>query len=177
MRQRNKSRGYTLVEVLVCSCIFFVIATLAISVMRSGANSWFTGGTSVELRNNIIRAFSVMEKELRQTNPAKLSLTSDSTSTSLVFKLPVDSDNDGTILDSSGTIEWSEDITYKLENDQIIRETPDASSVLGNNIVGLQFTRPSGSANLIQVDIEAQKDDKGGRTVTDNGQIIVKMRN
>jgi hypothetical protein len=180
----NLRSGFSLTEALVATCIFLILVNMAFITLNTGVNSWLTGGTAVEVRSEIIKAFMVMEKDLKKTTSSgtsvcALDLDSDSTDTSISFPLPAVSNSTGAILDSLGAINWAECITYELNSSgEILRKTASGGEVvIARQINSLQFTRPEGSANLIQVDITAQKTDNHGRVVSDSGQITVKMRN
>jgi type II secretory pathway pseudopilin PulG len=171
-------KGFTLMEIIFAVAIFLLLILAIFAVMGVGRGAWFTGDVSVQLRQEIIRAFTTMERELKETRPAEISLTIGTSSSSLTFKIPQDNNNDGTILDSFGNIEWSGNITYALNGaNEITRTASDLTSVLAHNIVNLQFSRPTSPVNLLQIDITAQKVSVQGRTVQDTGQITIKMRN
>jgi len=163
------------------------LVNMAFATLNTGMNSWFSGSTSVDLRSEIIKTFSTMEKDLKNTAPAQTNLASGSSATSIVFHLPQDIDGDGTIIDWNGTsplyepiIEWpAETITYELNaNNEIIRRTSSGQSrVLARNIVSLQFSRLSTMSNILQIDISAQKSDTKGRVLNDAARLIIKMRN
>ena len=171
-------RAFSLVEVLVSLIIVSILVFALFSVMDVGSNSWFSADASVQLRQEIIKVFMTMERELKETRPAQINLTSGSSSSSLTFKIPQDNDGDSTILDASGNVEWSGNIVYALNGSgQIIRTASGSSSILAQNIASLQFSRPSSALDIIQIDITAQKNSDQGRLMQDAGQIIVKMRN
>jgi len=171
-------KGFTLIEVLFGVAIFLILILAIFAVMNVGIGAWFTGDVSVELRQEIIMAFTAMEKELKETRPAQISLTIGTSSPSLTFKIPQDNNNDGTILDSFGNIEWSGNITYALNGaNEITRTASGVTSVLAHNVVNLQFSRPTSPVNLLQIDITARKVSAQGKTVQDAGQIMIKMRN
>lgn len=171
-------KGFTLIEVLFGVAIFLILILAIFAVMNVGIGAWFTGDVSVELRQEIIKAFTAMEKELKETRPAQISLTIGTSSPSLTFKIPQDNNNDGTILDSFGNIEWSGNITYALNGaNEITRTASGVTSVLAHNVVNLQFSRPTSPVNLLQIDITARKVSAQGKTVQDAGQIMIKMRN
>ncbi len=175
---RRGMKGFTLMEIIFAVAIFLLLILAIFAVMGVGRGAWFTGDVSVQLRQEIIRAFTTMERELKETRPAEISLTIGTSSSSLTFKIPQDNNNDGTILDSFGNIEWSGNITYALNGaNEITRTASDLTSVLAHNIVNLQFSRPTSPVNLLQIDITAQKVSVQGRTVQDTGQITIKMRN
>jgi prepilin-type N-terminal cleavage/methylation domain-containing protein len=171
-------KGFTLIEIIIAVGIFSLVILSVFAVMDAGRNAWFTGDVLIQLRQDIINTFGIMEKELRQTRPAQISLLINSSSPSLTFKMPHDNNGDGTILDALGNIEWSQDITYALNaNNQITRTFAGTTSVLANNIVNLQFSRPAAPFNLLQIDITARKAAITGRIIQDSGQIMIKMRN
>ncbi len=171
-------KGFTLIEILFGVGIFLILILAIFAVMNVGTGAWFIGDVSVQLRQEIIKAFTTMEKELKVTRPSQISLTSGNSSSSLTFKMPHDNNNDGIILDSFGNIEWSGNITYELNGaNEITRTASGVTSVLARNFVNLQFTRPTSPVNLLQIDITARKVSAQGRTVQDTGQIMIKMRN
>ncbi len=171
-------KGFTLIEIIFAVGIFLLLILAIFAVMDVGGGAWFTGDVSVQLRQEIIRAFMTMEKELKVTRPSQISLTSGSSSSSFTFKMPHDNNNDGTVLDSFGNVEWSDNITYALNGaNTITRTASGTTSVLAHNIVNLQFSRPLSPVNLLQIDITARKVSATGRTARDTGQITIKMRN
>ena len=92
--------------------------------------------------------------------------------------MPNDNDGDGDVLDASGNIEWSGNITYALNvNSQITRTASGVVSVLANNIVSLRFTRPVTPIDILQVDITSRKTSATRRQIQETGQIEIKMRN
>jgi len=171
-------KGFTLVEILVAVGVFTILILVVFQVMDIGRSSWFIGTVSIELRQEIIRAFMRMERELKETRPAQTNLTSGTSSSSLTFRMPQDNNDDGTILDSLGNIEWSGDITYALNgSSQITRTASGATAILANNVVSLQFTRPASPVNILQIDITVRKTTVVGPQMQDTGQIMIKMRN
>lgn len=165
-------------EIIFAVAIFLLLILAIFAVMDVGRGAWFIGDVSVQLRQDIIRALTTMERELKETRPAEISLTIGASSSSLTFKIPQDNNNDGTILDSLGNIEWSGNITYALNGaNEITRTASGVTSVLARNIVNLQFSRPTSPVNLLQIDITARKVSVQRRTVEDTGQITIKMRN
>lgn len=171
-------RSFTLLEIIIATLIFTLLILAVFQAMEIGRNSWFTGEISVELRQEIIKAFTVMERELKETRPALLDLNSATTATSLTFRLPQDNDADGTILDASGNIEWSGQITYALNGaGQITRTEAGNTTILANNVTGLTFSRPLTPVNIVQVDIATAKTTFTGRQLQDTGQVVVKLRN
>lgn len=169
-------KAFTLVEILVASIIMSVIMAVLFIVLSIGQRSWVTGDTAIELRDQTIRAVMTMDRELSATSPTKINLNIGASGNSLTFWLPFDNNGDGSVVDTSGNIEWTGAITYSLNgSNQIMRSFGATSSVLGNNIVSLQFTRTGD--RLIQVDIMAQKTPSRGQQIQDPEQAIIKLRN
>ena len=173
-----KTKGFTLLEMLVAVAIFLIAILALFAIMDMGRSSWFTGDTSAQLRQEVIRALTVMEKEIKETRPAQVSLTAGANSASLKFKIPHDNDGNGTVLDASGNIEWSAEITYALNGaGEITRTSSGTTTILAHNIVNLQFVRPLSPVNILQIDIAARKSTVMGKVMQDLDRAIVKMRN
>lgn len=173
-------KGFTLIELLISCAIFIILISAVFQVMETGRSAWFTGDVSVELRQQIIKAFTVMEKELMGTAPSKMDLGSNSNSNSLNFKLPQRDGNNHVVLASNGTISWesaANSITYALAGSQITRSANGTTRVLANNVTGLQFSRPAAPLNILQINITVSKTTTTRRQLQDSGEIQIKMRN
>ncbi|MFA5092380.1 MAG: prepilin-type N-terminal cleavage/methylation domain-containing protein [Candidatus Omnitrophota bacterium] len=170
-------RGFTILESLI-SILIFSIITIALGLgVVAGKNSLFTSDVPTQLRQNVLFGIVSMSREIRQTAPAKTNISSDSSSSSITFQIPNDNNSDGSIVDTLGNIEWGTNITYARNGaNQIIRTQNGVSSVIAANITALQFSRPAGEDNLIQIDITAQRTNNTGNW-QDAEQAIVKMRN
>lgn len=171
-------KGFTLIETIFAVTIFLLLTLAVFTMMYAGRGAWFTGDVSAQLRQDIIRAFTAMERGLKETRPSQISLAIGASSPTLTFRIPQDNDNDGTVLDSLGNIEWSDNITYALNGaNEITKTVSGVTSLLARNIINLQFTRPVSPVNLLQIDVTARKVSVQGRTIEDTGQIMIKMRN
>jgi prepilin-type N-terminal cleavage/methylation domain-containing protein len=175
--QTGKNRkGFTFIEVLISIGIFAALVGGIFSVMEASRRAWFIGDASVELRQEIIKAFICMEPELQKTTPGQISITVGNNDSSLTFKIP--QAINGSIVNAGGNITWSGTITYALNaTNRIVRTNGNSTSVLANNIIGLLFTRPVNTTDILQVDISAQKTSVTRRVISDAGQITVRMRN
>jgi hypothetical protein len=120
-----------------------------------------------------------MENELRKTRAAQIDIGSGTSSPTLTFRIPNDNDGNGTVLNSTGQIEWSNTITYARNGaNQITRTVSDGpTTIIANNVTNLLFTRPAIPPNLLQIDMVVQKTTVMKRTMSDQGQIKIKMRN
>lgn len=173
-------KGFTLVEILVSVLIFSFIFMALFAILAGGQTSWYTADVQIELNQQVRGSLSTMNRQLRQTRVSVISdvPADDNYYTSITFKVPQDLDGDGDVIDSFGNIEWSENINYSLSEDgQIIRSTQSGSSVLANDISSLQFRRPSGNPNIIQIYITAQKTTVLGRELQTSIESRIKIRN
>ena len=172
----NNMKGFTLLEILIATSIFLMLTAVALSLMLTSNEAWFTGSTSIGLRQEIIKTLLTMEKELKETRASQTNLSIGSTSSSLSFKIP--KITNGSILDSSGNIIWSNGIAYSLNaNKQIIRNDSVTTTVLGNNVTALNFTRPTAMGNILQINITAQKTSPTRRVFHDTELMSIRMRN
>jgi prepilin-type N-terminal cleavage/methylation domain-containing protein len=171
-------KGFTLVEILISTIILTILILAAFQIMEVDRSSWFSADVSVQLRQEIIKAYMKMERELRQTRPAQINLGSGSSASSITFRIPQDNNGDGTILDGAGNIEWSGNITYALNgSNQIIRTASGVTTIIANNVINLRFTRPISPVNILEIDTVVQRTSATGKPMQDTGQLILKMRN
>lgn len=177
-RKHIFSAGFTFMEVLVSIVIFLILVSVAFAVMNAGVTSWFTGSIAVELRREIIRAFTVMDRDLKETAPAQTNLASGANAATITFTVPQDIDADGTVLNAAGQIEWSGNIIYALNaNGQITRTDANGTRILANNITALLFTRPVSPVDILWIDVSAQKANVRGDLINDAERMVIKMRN
>ena len=180
------SGAFTLLEALVAAAVFSILVGITFTVLNTGIGSWFMGDVEAELRREIIKALTVMERELKYTAAAQTNLASGATAASLSFHLP-NKDANGVVInwdESAPSINWSADvIIYELNaNGEIVRRTSSGqSSVLARSVIALQFSRTPPPdpfpENILRIDITVQKTDKKGRLLSDVVQLLVKMRN
>ena len=169
-------RGFTLVEILVASLIMSIIMAAVFVTLSIGERSWFAGDVTIQLRDQTMQAVATMNRELSATRPSRINIVIGASSNTITFSIPNDNNGDGRVVDNAGNIEWSGNITYLLNNsNQIVRNFGGASTILGNDIIGLLFTRTQDS--LIQVDITASKTSLSRRQIQDAEQVIIKLRN
>ena len=171
-------KGFTITEALVSILIFSIIVVALYLGLATGQRLWFTGDTTTELRQNVLLGIIPLTRELRQSAPAKTSLSAGTSGSSITFKIPNDNNGDGSTVDNAGNIEWSSDISYARDgSNQLIRTQAGASSIISQNISALEFSRPSGEDLILQIDITARKNDAQGILIQDTEQAVIKMRN
>ncbi|MCX5696136.1 MAG: prepilin-type N-terminal cleavage/methylation domain-containing protein [Candidatus Omnitrophica bacterium] len=170
-------RGFTLVEIMVTSVVLAILIVSLFLVLSIGQRSWLNADVSIQLRQEIARSIIVMGQELNETSPAKINITLNSPASSVVFKIPQDLNGDGYVVTTAGDIEWSPNITYSLNASNRIQRAVSggATTIIANNITGLQFTRTQNET--IQVNLTASKVSNTGRLVQDTGEFVVKLRN
>ncbi|MFA5275741.1 MAG: hypothetical protein WC417_02480 [Candidatus Omnitrophota bacterium] len=165
-----------MIETLVSTLIFTVIAMGIFLVMTVAQRSWFSGDAAVEVRQQLIIALITMNRELSETTSGKTDLTADTPKASITFSIPHDNNGDGRIIDDDGKIEWSEPITYYRDaSNNLLRTFGGAVSIMAHDISSLQFINTENK--LIQVDIKAEKIDGMGKLTRDVERAIIKMRN
>lgn len=208
MKRIFKNSGMSFLELMVSMAIFSVIIASTFTAIFTGRLYWRVGTAQLDVQQQARQAISYMVKELRQTrngdgnvgggSPVAIleNLPADGNSyTSVTFRIPQDTDNNGTVLNVSGQIvDWSEKTTYCLVNNQIIRQEKDSASpldcvcealtdkckvkVLANNVNTLLFSRSAAAPALITIEVTARKNIKGA---TENIDFIlssqVKLRN
>lgn len=173
-------KGFTLVEIMISLLIFSLIFMATFMVLSGGQSSWYIGDAKIQLNQELRRPLLTMNRELRQTRSSEIIgvPADDNFYTSITFRIPEDVDVDGDVIDALGNIEWSGNINYSLNaSNQIVRSSPSGTSILANNVSGLQFMRPSGSPNTIDINISVQKTTTLGRNLQAGITSSVKMRN
>lgn len=175
--RHNPPRGITLVEIMVTSVILAILIVALFLVLSIGQRSWLSADASIQLRQDIARAIIVMGQDLSETSPAKINLALNNPAASITFKIPQDLNGDGTVVTVAGDIEWSPNITYSLNaSNQIQRAVSGgATTIIANNITGLQFTRLQNE--VVRINVTAGKVSDIGKPAQDTGQVIIKLRN
>jgi len=170
-------RGFSLLEVLVTSVILAVMIIALFLVLSIGQRSWISGDTNIGLRQEIARALIAMGREIKETRPSRVNIAVGNSSNSITFNIPLDPNNNGNVLDASGNIVWSPNISYSLNgSNQIIRAIVGGnSSVIANSITNLQFSRTQNE--VIQINIIASRTSGTGQLLQDSDQIVLKLRN
>ena len=170
-------RGLTLVEIMVTSVVLAILIMALFLVLSIGQRSWLSADVSIQLRQEIARSIIVMSQELSETSPAKINITLNGSANSITFKIPQDINGDGYFVTAAGDIEWSPNRTYSINASNRIQRVVSggATSIIANNITGLQFTRIQDK--IVRIDVTASKTSNIGKLVQDSGQVIVKLRN
>lgn len=158
--------------------LIFSIITVALGLaVVAGKNALFTNDIPTQLRQNLLFAIVSMDRELHQTAPSKTNIGASSSSNSITFQIPHDNNADGLTVDTAGNTEWGTNITYARNgSNQLTHTQAGVTSIISSNISALQFSRPTGQDNILQIDITAQGSNSTGNW-QDAEQAIIKMRN
>lgn len=176
--KRKGLRGLTILEVMITIFIFSLIIAAIFGIMTQSRLSFYIGNTKIEVQQEIRKAITVMNKELRQTTTSKIvGVPVDGNYyNTITFKIPQDRDGDGDVIDSFGNIEWSDEISYSLINGQIIRNATDGNPpILANNIIRLLFRRRN--PKILEITVEAKKKALIGPESSANLTTQVTLRN
>ena len=169
--------GYSLIEVLVTVLIFAVLAGAINMVLLVGESSWQTNKVRIEMLQEMRKAISAMEDDLRQTAPMAITagptVADGSTSPSITFYLP-----SGV---AGNLITWNANTTqYVLggaDSNQLQRIQGAETKVIAQNIQRIEFSRAVATPNIINVTLATQQDTVKGRTLTLEFAFEVQMRN
>ena len=146
----KSNSGLTLVEVLMASAIFVVLAALLYGVYFSGLDIWETARFQADLQAQARLALNFMVSELRNAtrtstqNPSpNLSIPSTPNNKQIHFYLPEDKDKNGLITDANGSIEWATNnqIDYQfIPGQHLLRRLEKGEKkILAEDVADLQF--------------------------------------
>lgn len=166
-----RANGVTLVEIMVALSIFLLLFGGIVAALNISTQYWSSNKVRVELQQDLRVAMTRMSSELRQTSSSTnplviIDVPADGMPYSqITFMIPTD------VTDS--TVVWSAAILYSLSGTQLQR----SGTVIANNIQTLQFSRTDAAPDIIQISLTAQKDTMQGRTITNNLNFSVQLRN
>jgi len=175
-----KTRGFTLIEVMISMAVVLILAAAITRVLLVGNSSWHIGDAEVQVNQEARRGMSNMVRELRNTRPLStiINVPADGAYYSTItFKIPSDSDGDGDVIDASGNVEWSDAITYSVANNQLWRNTTNSATVLANNVNSLSFRRQPTSSDIIEIALQTRKTTVEQRVISATLNCSVKLRN
>ena len=173
-----------MIELMISAGIVTILIFGLFQTMDVGQKLLSTGDVSGDLRQEIIKVFTAMDrefKEIRPTTSSQLSLGVGTSNSTITFKIP--QVVNGTIYNfTTGNVTWGDDIRYTRDssNRQITRTdvNTNVTTIIANNINSLTFTRPATPADILQIDITAGKNATAMRAAqNDTGQIFIRMRN
>ena len=167
--------GFTLVEAMVTMLIFSVLAGGLFAVLRAGDNSWQTNQVKVELQQDLRKAIEWMKDDLREAGTTSIEdVPADgSWHTSITFKTPSGI--------SGGTLVWNTDtiqfITGGTGGTQLLRISGGVTKVIAQYIQLVQFRRQPSSSDILEIQIQGQKDTVQGNIINYQLDYKVQLRN
>ncbi|MFH1479173.1 MAG: prepilin-type N-terminal cleavage/methylation domain-containing protein [Candidatus Omnitrophota bacterium] len=151
----TKNKGFSLIELVLVIFIFSIITGVLFGFLSHARNSWYIGGSKVDLQNETRRALHEITKDLRQTRASTITgVPEDNLNhNSIIFQIP-------TNISDAGVTTWSDPIQYilgGLNNRQILKTDGTTQRVAANDISQLAFRRDPAKANTIYITIIGQK--------------------
>ncbi len=184
-----KRSGFTLVEMLIVSVMASVMALAFAAVMHMGTRTWQSRENQMVLSMELRRGIQSMVRELAQTNTTQLEVpgvgampANNTFYNSVRFRIPEDTDGNGSVLDGAGSVEWSANqITYALggvDGRQIQRTEGGAVTVLANRVTAVQFRRLTATPQILELTMTVQHGNStGGYLQQANHTTRIRMRN
>ena len=167
------SGGLTLIEILIAAALVTILMAGIMTVLNTANLSWHQDMGLVDLQQGVRFAMDGMTREMRQADPLR-SVAIGAGGDSFQFYIT----------------NYTDPISYSLNNNQLIREHPvGVNKILANNVSELDFcwmqnaascTLTRGSSDVVQVHLRATKTVRQ-RTLTFplSGPLVeeVKLRN
>ena len=117
----KKRFGFTLVEVMLATVIFLIVAARIYSVLAAGRTTWLDSDASIELQQNLRLTLEKVTRELHESGFDKLGVwqvvigqgTGPFGTDILKFSIPIICHNGDNIIDSNGDIAyWGAPVTW-----------------------------------------------------------------
>jgi len=194
---RNQN-GFTLAEVLMAASILAVIGVIMLSFLTQGLNLWRVITTQSDVRSYARNAMNYMTQELRNAtstsgqmppkkneNPPNLSIPSKPNNTSIDFYLPADLDNNGLIIDATGTTEWDKNNKIQYQYipglKRLRRLEKGNQHIIADNVASIQFEDSSINSalhdNELKIILTVESLTPQQKNVSISLTSIVKLRN
>lgn len=171
-RHIKKIMGFTLIEVMVSVFIFFIVLEGLFLVMTIGRRSWYVADTEIALQQELRKAMRQITTDLYHSGANQVSIPANSTIYNTI------SFNVSQGATSSGAINWSSSpIDYSLSSGQIIRTEDGQMRVIANNITAFNLWRKAASADIVRINMTAQKTTIPGQLINASLDSAVLLRN
>ena len=168
---KNHAKGFSLIELNLSLFIFAVVAMLVLQSFTIGFRSSDEIHTRTRITGEIRSGIERIERELRNSAYARVTVLQPN---QLQFTVPQN-------ITSEGVITWGSAIQYILggvNGQQLLRQDVGAgtSTVIANNITGLQFVKNANPATL-SVSMTGQGRTAQGRAIPVSLNATVEFRN
>jgi len=164
-------KSFTLVEVIVSVGIIIIIIGAIFFVFKATREIFYTTSLRIRLWEKAKEALSYMEKEILSTRSSFLSIPADGNFyNSLTFRIPQDIDEDGNIT-------WSENITYSLNDHNLIRTQGANTQIISSDVEELRFRIESGLPQVVEIYITVSGVTPYNRTISVSLDTRVRIRN
>ena len=175
IRLLNNVQGYTLVEALMTTLIMAVILGAILMILLSGSESWQVNSAQVEANQEVRKAMEWMKQELIQGGSSTITnVPADGTWYPTITFKTASGVSGGVITWSSNTIQY---LRGGTNSQQLLRRSGGVDKVIAIDMQALQFRRQSSSANVVEINVQAQKDTPRGTHLTASANFQVKLRN
>ena len=161
MRDSSGRNGFTMIELMVVMGIFTTLMAGIYTILLMGGSTSQTGLTYIELSQNVRLGIDRMMKEMHNARRSTISISDGSY---ITFQVP----------GNSNTIQYS---LGGLSGRQLIRTEGGMSTVLCNNVQGVQFSPSPFSGGIISITLQTQKTSISRRNLTTALSVILKARN
>jgi type II secretory pathway pseudopilin PulG len=190
--KKTNNRGVMLIDILVASVIFIIIAAAILSIYVTGTDMWDIARHKTDLQAQARQALNSMVAELRNATRVSTQIPSPNLvipappdNNSITFCLPEDNDGDGFITDSNGSIEWgtTNPIIYQYIPAQKVLKRIDAGqeSTLANDVSSVQFIDITIDSQLflneLKIILVLNKSTPKQRDITVTASTMINLRN
>lgn len=176
----KKILGFTLVEMMVAATIVALVSGIVVAVLRTGQQSWQVEQARMTVSMELRRGLDAMSRELASSRSGQIiGVPADGNwYTSITFRVPQDINGDGSVLDGSGALEWSNIILYSLganNGNQVQRIQSGAATVLANGSTSLRFRRQPSTPNVVEISMTVLRGANTG-DFTNQGTLGTRVR-
>ena len=154
---------------LVTMAVFSILMAAMFSILSIGRNSWYQGGTQVDVQQEARKAMDRIVRELRESGSQKVTTITGE----ITFQISTGVDSNGDIIWGAYT-NWADSSTavagyaikYYLSSNQLYRSILDSypsgsavgtDAVMANNIQSLAFTGNGPPITTVDIQVVTQK--------------------
>ncbi|OQA57304.1 MAG: hypothetical protein BWY42_00640 [Candidatus Omnitrophica bacterium ADurb.Bin277] len=166
MKKTRCVRGFSLVEVILAAALSSIVVFGIFMIFQVGNEQTQLSQTLMTLKDTVRESLYKMAQEIRQSSPGRITIGPGGNT--ITFSVP----DPGSPVSANFQIDWTSahSITYALGGTggrQLVRtdNTSGLSSVIADNITGVQFTGNAAQPNVIAITLSAQRTLISGRQI------------